>query len=83
MLNTFSLYKLRIRAQVLLLFSRSFYEFPPRWLITKRGMDSVPISSYKELNPYNFKVGVFLAIFVIRFNSTIEQSKAFLPVVLW
>lgn len=40
MLNTFYLYKLRIRVQVLLVFLSNFYEFHPKRLIIKSLVDS-------------------------------------------
>lgn len=80
MLNTFSLYKLRIRVQVLLVFLSNFYEFPPKLLIIIINfMDSAPI-----MNLIIFMTKFFISAFIaIHPNATTQQGKTFLPVGLW
>lgn len=79
-LNTFSLDKLRIRVQVLLVFLSNFNEFPPKHLIIIRSfMDSDPVR-----NLIIFIMKFFILTFiVIHPNATTQQDKTSPPVVLW
>lgn len=82
MLNTFYLYKLRIRVQVLLVFLSNFYEFHPKWLIIKSLVDSNRVRN--SIRPFFYYYYYFILAFIATHPDAItQQSKAFPPAALW
>lgn len=87
MLNTFYLYKLRIRVQVLLVFLSNFYEFHPKRLIIKSLVDSNRVRNLIRpfiLFPLFYYYHYFILAFIATHPDAItQQSKAFPPAALW